>query len=87
MAAEKTLSEQVEDVVNQGAASAEQIHRRVLDLPLTVLERVGLFERAASDLRKLQEASIGAVYDVVREVNHEVTKFAGELLESDHPKA
>ena len=76
----KTLTEWIEHAVDQGATTVEQIHRKIADLPLSTLERAGLFERTADDVRSIQEASIGAVYDVIREVNHEVTKLARELL-------
>jgi hypothetical protein len=87
MTDQKALTERIEDAVNEGATSAQEIHRRIADLPLTVLERVGLFERTAADVRRLNEASIGAVYDLIRDVNHEVTRLAGDLLESERPKA
>lgn len=78
----KELTELIENAVNKGATTVEEIHREIAGLPLTVLERLGLFERTAGDVRSLQDASIGAVYDVIRNVNHEVTKLAGELLVS-----
>jgi len=77
---EKALTELIEEAVDKGATTVEQIHREIADLPLTVLERVGLFDRTAENVRSLQEASIGAVYDVIRDVNHQVTQLAGELL-------
>jgi uncharacterized membrane protein len=77
----KELSALIEDAVDKGATTVEQIHREIADLPLTVLERLGLFERTREDVRSIQDASIGAVYDVIRDVNHQVTKLAGELLE------
>jgi hypothetical protein len=80
MAEPKTLTELIEDAVNKGATTVEEIHREIADLPLAALERLGLFERTASDVRSLQEASIGAVYDVIRDVNQKVAKLAGELL-------
>ena len=83
----KALTEWIEDAVDKGATSVEEIHRKIADLPLSALERAGLFERTASDVRSLQEASIGAVYDVIRDVNHEVTKLARELLAERTPKA
>jgi polyhydroxyalkanoate synthesis regulator phasin len=78
---EKALMELVEEAVAKGATTAEEIHRSVADLPLTVLERLGLFEETTSEVRKIQEASIGAVYDLIRDVNHKVGKLATELLE------
>ena len=76
----KELTGLIENAVNKGATTVEEIHREIADLPLTVLERIGLFERTAKDVRSIQEASIGAVYDVIRDVNHQVTKLAGDLL-------
>jgi uncharacterized NAD-dependent epimerase/dehydratase family protein len=81
MSEAKELTELIEDAVNKGANTVEQIHREIADLPLTVLERIGLFERTTSDVRRVQDASIGAVYDVIRDVNFLVTKLAGDLLE------
>jgi hypothetical protein len=60
----------------------EEIHRSIADLPLGVLERLGLFEASAKDVRLIQETSIGAIYDLIRKVNHEVSRLAGELLDS-----
>lgn len=80
MDGQRDLTELIENAVNKGATSVEQIHREIADLPLGVLERLGLFERTAEDVRSIQEASIGAVYDLIRDVTREVTKLAGELL-------
>lgn len=78
----KELTALIEDAVDKGATTVEQIHREIADLPLGVLERLGLFERSREDVRSIQDASIGAVYDVIRDVNHQVTKLAGELLDA-----
>ena len=82
----KTLTEMIEQAIDQGATTVEQIHRKIADLPLRSLERVDLFERTTDDVRSLQDASIGAVYDTIREVNHEVAKLATQLL-GDHEPA
>ncbi len=80
MSEPKTLAQQIEAAIDQGATTVEQIHHAIADLPLSALERSGLFERTAEDVRSLQHASIGAVYSVVREINHEVMNLAEELL-------
>jgi hypothetical protein len=77
----KELTELIEEAVDKGATTVEQIHREIADLPLEVLGRVGLFERTTEDVRSVQDASIGAVYDLIRDVNHQVTKLAAELLD------
>jgi polyhydroxyalkanoate synthesis regulator phasin len=81
MSDEKALSELVEDLVEKGATTAEEIHRAVADLPVTVLERLGLFEQVTHEVRRIQDASIGAVYELIRDVNHRVAQLAGDFLE------
>ena len=77
----RALTELIEESVNKGANTVEQIHREIADLPLSVLERLGLFERTTAEVRRVQDVSIGAVYDAIRDVNFLVTKLAGDLLE------
>jgi hypothetical protein len=81
MTDERALSELVEEAVARGANGVEEIHREIADLPLRVLERLGLFENTAGEVRRIQDASIGAVYDAIRKVNHEVARLAGDLFE------
>jgi hypothetical protein len=46
------------------------------------MESLGLFERTARDVKRIQDESIGAVYDGIRQVNREVGRLAADLLES-----
>jgi uncharacterized membrane protein len=75
-----TLIGWIRGAVDQGATSVEEIHKAIADLPLDVLERNGLFEEAAAQVRKIQDRTIGAVYDVIREVNNRVNDLASDLL-------
>ena len=74
------LVEVVQDAVDEGAKTVEEIHRSVAALPLEALERLDLFEQTVKDVRKVQDASIGAIYDLIHKVNREVAKLARELL-------
>jgi hypothetical protein len=78
---EKALTELVEEAVEKGATTVEEIHRSIADLPLTVLERLGLFEETTSEVRKVQDTSIGAIYDLIRNINHKVGTLATDLLQ------
>ena len=78
---EKGLAQLVEDAIDKGATTVEEIHRAIADLPVTVLERADLLEETRSEVRRLQDASIGAVYDLIRDVNHKVARLANDLLE------
>jgi hypothetical protein len=86
MSNEKELAELVEKVVDKGATTAEEIHREVVSLPIKVLEGLGLFENTTEDVKKIQDVSIGAVYDLIRNINHKVAGIATELLGKDEEK-
>jgi hypothetical protein len=75
------LADLVREVVADGADTAEQIHKAIADLPLDVLERLDLFKETARNVRKIQDTSIGAIYDVIRKVDREVARLAAEVLE------
>lgn len=76
----KRLADLVQEAVDEGATSAEEIHKSIADLPLEVLERLDVFKDAVEDVRKVQDASIGAVYDAIRQINREVTALARRLV-------
>ena len=76
----KRLVDLVQRQVDDGATSVEEIHLAIANLPLDVLERLDVFEETVEGVRKIQEARIGAIYDVIRKVNDRVGKFAKEIL-------
>jgi hypothetical protein len=81
MSEEKALTALIEELVDKGATTAEEIHREIADLPISFLENIGLFKGTAGEVRTLQDRSIGAIYDAIRSVNHKVSKLAEEVLE------
>jgi hypothetical protein len=70
------LKDLVQEAVDRGAASVEQIHQSIADLPFEALERMGLLEGDTNELREAKTRTIGFVYDAIRRINQEV----GELL-------
>jgi hypothetical protein len=77
----RKLADLVQREIEEGAITVEEIHKAIAGLPLDVLERLDVFEEMVKDARKVQDASIGAIYDVIRKVNQEVGHYAKELLE------
>jgi hypothetical protein len=77
----RKLAHLVREAVDDGANSVEEIHRAIAGMPLDVLERLDLFEKTVKDVRKVQDTSIGAIYDLIHRVNREVTELATELLD------
>ena len=74
------LARVIEEVIDKGASSAEEIHRAVGELPITVLENLGLGD-TAGDVKRIQDRSIGAIYGMIRNINHKVADIAVDLLE------
>ena len=77
---ETELTRLVEEAIDKGASTAEEIHRAVGELPITVLESLGL-EETATDVKKIQDRSIGAISSMIRDINHKVADLATDLLE------
>jgi hypothetical protein len=76
----RRLVDLVQKEIDDGATSVEEIHLAIASYPLDVLEKLDLFEDQVKGARKIQEASIGTIYDLIRKANDEVAKFAKELL-------
>jgi hypothetical protein len=70
----------IEQVIDKAVSSAEEIHRAVGELPVTVLENLGL-QDAASSVKKIQDRSISALYRLIRTVNHQAADLAVGVLE------
>jgi hypothetical protein len=80
MARKKTLPEIVREAVDRGATSVEEVHKAIAHLPLDVLEKLDGLKEPAEKIKRIEDATIGAVYDTIRRANAEVTKLAAELL-------
>jgi hypothetical protein len=76
----QTLTRLIEEVIEKGANTAEEINRAVLELPISVLGSLGL-EDTATEVGKVQDISIGAIYKFIHDINHRVADLATELLE------
>lgn len=70
----------VRKAIDRGADTAESIHRKAAELPLAPFEGMDVLEGALADVRRMQDRSIGAVYDLVRSVNREVARLAEDWL-------
>jgi uncharacterized protein YaaR (DUF327 family) len=82
---EQTLTRLIEEVIEKGANTAEEINRAVLELPVSVLDSLGM-EDTATEVKKVKESSIGAVYSLIHNINHKIADLATELLEQQQDK-
>jgi predicted nucleic acid-binding Zn-ribbon protein len=85
----EALKDLVQEAIDKGATTVEQIHQTIAAMPLEALEKRGLLDAEAASLKEKQASTIGAVYDAIRRVNKEVGDLASGLIESleDHVDA
>ena len=74
------LARFVQDAIDRGATTVEDIHKSIADLPLKILEESELLRRPAKEVQRIQDRTIGAIYDVIRGINEQVGTLASELL-------
>jgi hypothetical protein len=66
------LKDMIQQAIDQGATSVQQIHEYIADLPFEALEKSGLLDEDKLGLREKQKRSIGMVYGAIRRINHQV---------------
>jgi hypothetical protein len=76
----KELASFIQDAIDKGATTVEEIHKSIADLPLKMLEESELLRGPAKEVRRVQDHTIGAIYDVIRGINERVGTLASELL-------
>lgn len=79
---EKTLPKLIEDAIDKGATTVEEIHTAIADLPLKILEDADVLKGTAKEIRRVQDRSIGAIYNLIRDVNKRIGTLAEEILEA-----
>jgi hypothetical protein len=80
MPAKKTLPKLIQEAIDKGATTVEEIHKSIVDLPLKILEESDLLRGPSKEARRVQDHTIGAIYDVIRDVNEQVGTLASDLL-------
>ena len=76
------LKDFVQEAIDRGATSVQQIHQYIADLPFEALEKSGLLEDDKLKLREKQRRSIGMVYDAIRRVNREIGQLISDQFEN-----
>jgi hypothetical protein len=80
MSKKKSLIDLIQEAIDKGANSAEEIHRAIADKPLKLLLKIDVLSGPAKKIKRIQDESIGAIYDLIREINEQVAKYATEML-------
>ena len=78
----EVLKDFIQEAVDRGATSVEQIHQYIAALPFEALEKTGLLEDEKLKLREKQKRSIGMVYDAIRRINREIGQLISDQFEN-----
>lgn len=76
------LKDLIQQAVDRGAQSVEQVHQSIADLPFEALEKTGLLQAYAQPLREKQKASIGMVYGAIRRINQQLGQLISDQFEN-----
>jgi hypothetical protein len=76
----KTTVRFVQDAIDKGATTVEEVRKAIADLPLKILEESGVLKGSAKEARRLQDHTLGAIYGAIRDINEQVGTYASKLL-------
>ncbi|MGH8453668.1 MAG: hypothetical protein ACRES4_00450 [Nevskiales bacterium] len=76
------LKDLIQEAVDKGATSVEQVHQYIAGLPFEALEKTGLLRDDKLQLRKKQRRTIGMVYDAIRGINRQVGQLISDQFEN-----
>lgn len=66
--------------IDDGASSAEEIHKSIARMPLKVLAEVGALKKPVKEMDRIQDIAIGSLYELIRDINERVAGYAARLL-------
>lgn len=75
------VKDMIQQAIDRGATSVEQIHQYIADLPFEALERAGVLKDDKLQLRQKQKRTIGMVYDAIRRINKQVGDAISDQFE------
>lgn len=76
------IKDLIQEAVDKGATSVEQVHQYIADLPFEALEQTGLLQEDRLQLRDKQRRTIGMVYDAIRGINRQVGELISDQFEN-----
>ncbi len=76
------LKDFVQEAVDRGATSVEEIHQYIAALPFEAFEKAGLLKADTLGLRRLSSRAIGLVYGAIRRINQEIGQLISDQFEN-----
>ena len=76
----KSLKDAVQNAVDEGARSVEDVYMRVSRLPFDQLERIAALEGVVRKARGTHDRSIARLYATIRAINKRIGELADQAL-------
>lgn len=76
----KSLKDAVQQAIDNGATTVEEVYMRVSRLPFDQLERIAALEGIVKKARGAHDQSIGRIYATIRDINRRIGKLADQAL-------
>jgi len=78
----KKVKDNVQQMVDKGVASVEEIHKSIAEIPFAQIEKAApeRFKQYVEPVKNIQDTAIGTVYSVIRKINRQIGEMADEVL-------
>jgi hypothetical protein len=76
------LKDMIQEAIDRGATSVEQVHQFIAELPFDALEKAGVLDDDKLKLKAKQRHTIGMVYDAIRRINREIGQLISDQFEN-----
>ena len=76
----KSLKDAVQEAIDNGARSAEEVYLRISRMPFDQLEKVAALEGIVGRARGAHDQSIARITEVIRALNKRIGKLADQAL-------
>ncbi|RLC15117.1 MAG: hypothetical protein DRH93_20050 [Deltaproteobacteria bacterium] len=82
----KEIQKLVRKAIEDGATNVEQVHQAVAKMPLKYLEKIKILENPMRGANRIQEKTIGQVYELLRTFNNKIGEFSEDLFKKIEKK-
>ena len=70
----------VQNAIDKGATSVEEVHKRIAAMPFDLLAKISPLKESVEQMKAMQDNTIGAIYDAIRLVNSKAGEYAEAIL-------
>lgn len=81
-----SLQKLVEQAIDDGATTVEQVHSSIASMPFDALERIDALQKPVNRVRDLHDDTVGNIYETIRLLNDRTGEIARRLLGSKPDK-